>query len=234
MELLKKNSKIIDISKFIIQKPETDNLLKIYELIKEFIKKEQNESYLSFKFNENLWDTYSYCKNLEILKLLRNIILECKKMDSNLNIENILLSQKIHEAGFFEIKNKTLSDKKLLEFLGQEETFYVEKQLNECQNKINCNAYEIDNLKKENEILNSNINNEDRKAENLRMEHSNLSIRIESQSSDLNGLSSSISNLKSDFRHLENKIKELERRERERRERERREQERRERERRGS
>ena len=101
----------------------------------------------------------------------------------------------------------------------------MEKQLNECQNQIDHNANEIYKLKKENEILNANINNEDIKAENLRNDHSHLNRQLDLQESELSGISSSISTLESDFSRLERDISYLERRKREREEEERRQRE---------
>ena len=207
--ILKTKSKNINIEKYINQKPGTDDLFKIYELIKEIIEKEKLESYCLLKFNETIWSPYTQCQNIDILKLIRKIILECKIMDSNLNEDNILLSKKIHDIGFNEIKSGTLIDKKLLEFLGEEEAFYVEKQINGCQNQINHNAYEIHELKKENDSLKNKLSMLEQKLANLYSENERLKGRISSNERQISSLKSSLSSLQSDYSRLSSRVSNL-------------------------
>ena len=48
-------------------------------------------------------------------------------MEPDLNEDTILLTRRIHDIGYLEIKNGTLAGEKLLEFLGDEEIYYRDK-----------------------------------------------------------------------------------------------------------
>ena len=156
--IFKNEIKNIYIEAYIIQ--QNDDLSKIYELIKSIIEKEKESSYCSVKFNVNLWLPYSQCEVLDTLKFIRKIINECKKLEPELNEDGIDLTSKIHNVGFIEIKRGILTGEKLLQFLGEDEAFYVNKQINDCiqkninlQNQVNSQQVEIEQLKGINNTL---------------------------------------------------------------------------------
>ena len=159
--ILKNDSKYIDLEKFVVQQPQTDDLKKIYELVTTIVEKEKMNGYLSIKFNEKIWAPYALCETIDTLRLIRKIINECKIMDPSLNEDVIQLPKKIHDVGFIEIQRGTLTGDKLLEFLG-EEAFYNNKLINEgiqreinLQNQVNAQLVEIEKLK----VLNTNLQN---------------------------------------------------------------------------
>ena len=82
--IFKNEMKNIFIDSYIIQQ-QTDDLSKIYELIKEIIEKEKNNMYCSIKFSVNLWLPYSQTDKLDILKYIRKIINVCRSMEPELN-----------------------------------------------------------------------------------------------------------------------------------------------------
>ena len=210
--LLKIENKNIDIEKYIIQQKQTDDLSKIYELIKLIIEKELLNLHCSIKFNENIWLPYSQCENLDTLRFIRIIMLECKKMQPDLNEDVILLAKKIHDVGFNEIQNGILVDNKMLGFLGKEEAFYVDKQINGCQNQINNNAWEISQLKNENHALKNQLNNLGVKLVNLSNENASLKSSLSNAQSEIVRLRSTINHVSSTYGQLERRISSLERR----------------------
>ena len=158
--ILKNEGIVIDMQNYVIQQPQTDDLNKIFELIKEIIEKEKANGYLCIKFSEKIWEPYTKCDSIDTLRFIRRIMIECRLMDLSLNEDIIQLPKKIHEVGFMEIQKGTLTGDRLLQFLGIEESFYVNKQLNEglqreinLQNQVNSQAVEIEKLK----ILNNNL-----------------------------------------------------------------------------
>ena len=164
IHIFKIEMKNIFIESYIIQQPQEDDLEKIYELIKEIIEKEKENSYCFIKFNVNLWSPYSQTDKLDTLKFIRKIIFECKTMEPELNEDIIQLGKKIHDVGFSEIQRGILEGEKLLQFLGEDEAFYVNKQINECtqknlilQNQVNAQANEIQGLKNMNAALNNRL-----------------------------------------------------------------------------
>ena len=164
IHIFKNEMKNIFIESYIIQQEQTDDLEKIYELIKEIIEKEKENTYCFVKFNANLWLPYSQTDKLEILKFIRKIIFECKIMEPELNEDIIQLAKKIHDVGFSEIQRGILEGEKLLQFLGEDEAFYVNKQINDCiqknlilQNQVNTQANEIQGLKNMNSVLTNRI-----------------------------------------------------------------------------
>ena len=210
MHLTRKENQSIDIQKFITQKPGADDLSKIFELIKIIIGKERMAPYAALKFNENIWMPYSNSSNIDSLKFIRKILNECRIMEPYLNEDKLLLAKKIHDEGFIEIKQGVLVDNKLLQFLGEEEAFYVDKQINENKNQINLNSTEINKLIQENNILKSQVNTLEGQVKSLINENSNLKSQISSCRSEINSLNSSVNNLSSDYRDLKSRIRNLE------------------------
>lgn len=196
----------IMIEKYIVQQEKTDDLSKIYELIKAIIEKEKINLYCAVKFNADLWFPYSNCQVLDTLKFIRKIIHECKIMEPEISEDKIQLATKIHHVGFIEIQRGILTGEKLLQFLGEDEAFYVDKQINQCiqkniylQNLIDSQANEIKELRSENGNLKNQI-------ANLSSENSSLKSRINSLESGQNSLESKISSIESNYYSLESKV----------------------------
>lgn len=133
-------------------------------------------------------------------------MIEIKKMQPELNENIILLPKKIHDVGFSEIQRGILDNEKMLGFLGKEEAFYVDKQINECQFNINHNANEINNLKIQNENLKNELNKVNGKVVSLENENSSLKNMLNSLEKTVNDLKSELKSVKSDLNSLESKV----------------------------
>lgn len=204
--IFKAEKTFIMIEKYIVQQEQTDDLSKIYELIKAIIEKEKINLYCTVKFNVDLWFLYSNSQVLDTLKFIRKIINDCKTMEPEISEDKIQLATKIHHVGFIEIQRGILTGEKLLQFLGEDEAFYVDKQINQCiqkniylQNLIDSQANEIKNLRSENGNLKKEINN-------LSSENSSLKSRISSLESGQSHLESKISSIESNCNSIESKI----------------------------
>jgi hypothetical protein len=101
--IFKNEKKWIDIQNYIVQQ-QNDDLNKIYEIIQNIIQKELLNQHCSIKFNADLWSLYSNSQRLDDLHFLRKIIKECKKIQPEINDNAIQLTTKIHNIGFYEIK----------------------------------------------------------------------------------------------------------------------------------
>ena len=153
---------------------------------------------------------YSQCENLDTLKFIRKIIMECRQMDLEFNEDTIQLAKKIHDVGFIYIQRGILSGENLLAFLGEDEVFYVQKQINDLimknidlQNQINNQGIEINNLKTENHSLKNRVSSLENKVSSLQSQHSNLSSRVDRLDRKVSSLDSEISSVRSDVRSLE-------------------------------
>jgi len=209
MNIFRNENKSVNIESYITQNIKTDDLSKIYEQIKILIEKEKYNSFNLIKFNVNLWMPYSQCKNLDTLKLIRKIILECRQMDPELNEDTIQLSKKIHDVGFIYIQRGMLAGEKLIQFLGEDEAFYVQKQINELtmknielQNQVNNQGYEINNLKSENNSLKNRVSSLESNLSSLQNSYSSLSHDVSRLQSKVSSLDSEISSVRSDVRSL--------------------------------
>ena len=127
-------------------------------------------------------------------------------MEPEISEDKIQLATKIHHVGFIEIQRGILTGEKLLQFLGEDEAFYVDKQINQCiqkniylQNLIDSQANEIKELRSENGNLKNQI-------ANLSSENSSLKSRINSLESGQNSLESKISSIESNYYSLESKV----------------------------
>ena len=201
-DISKREKVKFSIEKFINQQPIDDDLLKIFDQIKIIIEKEQPYSHPSINFDVKIWTPYTQCQVLSTLRLIRKIISECKKMEPDLNEDTILLTRRIHDIGYLEIKNGTLAGEKLLEFLGDEEIYYRDKttydlyQKNvDFQNQLNNHANVINELNKQHANLVNIVNNLQKKVSDLTAQnasaHSRIS-KLETENSRIRGELSSI------------------------------------------
>ena len=203
INIFKNENKIISIESYINQNPQIDEMSKIYEQIKIFIEKEKHNSFCLIKFNILLWKPYIECENLDTLKFIRKSIKECKKIEPELDEDDINLSQIIHDVGFMYIQKEMLVGQKLLLFLGEDEAFYVQKQINNCikknidlQNQINDQAIEINNLKSENKDLKDEVRSLKSELNSLKEDHSDLNSKVNSIDIKVYGLDADISSLR--------------------------------------
>ena len=201
--IFKEEMKNIYIETYITQQTQSDDLSKIYELIKAIIEKEKASSYCSVKFNVNLWVPYSQCEVLDTLKFIRKIINECKKIEPELNEDGIDLTTKIHNVGFSEIQRGILTGEKLLQFLGEDEAFYVNKQINDLtqknvnlQNQVNSQQIEIEQLKGINSSLLNRVGALEGQVINLTSENSSINHRIHLLENEKSNLYMKIENMK--------------------------------------
>ena len=206
IHIFKIEMKNIFIESYIIQQPQEDDLEKIYELIKEIIEKEKENSYCFIKFNVNLWSPYSQTDKLDTLKFIRKIIFECKTMEPELNEDIIQLGKKIHDVGFSEIQRGILEGEKLLQFLGEDEAFYVNKQINECtqknlilQNQVNAQAM--------NAALNNRLGILEAQVMQLTDQTSAINGKLYNLEGEKNRLDVKIEGVKNEHNLLEKKVK---------------------------
>lgn len=130
------------------------------------------------------------------------------------------MTTKIHNAGFSEIKRGILTGEKLLQFLGEDETFYVNKQINDCiqkninlQNQVNSQQIEIEQLKGINNSLLNRVGALEGQVINLTSENASINQRITFLDNERNKLMIKMNEtkdkMKYEIENLRKKMKEL-------------------------
>ena len=202
-----KNKKVsIDFSHYFVHKLNSDNIEQIYKLICIIIEKERIKNYKTVNFKISIWEPYSNIKDLNVLRYIRKIILQCYIMDKSLTEKDIDLARKIHDVGFLYIRQGKLVGDKLLEFLGVEEAFYVEGQINDIietnkyqQKQLDEHLLSINYLKEENIALKRRVSSCESDVSDLRSENNRLKNRV-------SGLEDDVSTLYSRVRSLESSV----------------------------
>ena len=202
-----KNKKVsIDFSHYFVHKLNSDNIEQIYKLICIIIEKERIKNYKTVNFKISIWEPYSNIKDLNVLRYIRKIILQCYIMDKSLTERDIDLARKIHDVGFLYIRQGKLVGDKLLEFLGVEEAFYVEGQINDIietnkyqQKQLDEHLLSINYLKEENIALKRRVSSCESDVSDLRSENNRLKNRV-------SGLEDDVSTLYSRVRSLESSV----------------------------
>ena len=202
-----KNKKVsIDFSHYFVHKLNSDNIEQIYKLICIIIEKERIKNYKTVNFKISIWEPYSNIKDLNVLRYIRKIILQCYIMDKSLTERDIDLARKIHDVGFLYIRQGKLVGDKLLEFLGVEEAFYVEGQINDIietnkyqQKQLDEHLISINYLKEENIALKRRVSSCESDVSDLRSENNRLKNRV-------SGLEDDVSTLYSRVRSLESSV----------------------------
>ena len=205
-----KNKKTsVEFKKYFTPDIDTDNLEQIYDLLRVLIEKEIAKGYKTVNLSIYIWEPYSNIQNLNILRLLRKIILECYKMDTTLTEMDIDLARKIHDVGFIYIRQGKLLGDKLLEFLGVEEAFYVEGQINSIiatnkhqQQQLDAHLKTIKYLSEENVALKTRVTGCEAEISYLKSENAHLSSRVSSLEGDVSSLWSRVKGLESDVSSL--------------------------------
>ena len=207
--ICKKENTFINLEKY-ISKSRNDELSKIKELISIIINKEKSYMYNSIKFDIKIWIPYLEGDDLDNLKMIKKIIIICKEVDNSLDEENINLGVKIHNIGFDLIKKGKLNGEKLILFLGEDEAFYLEKKNKKLENEndllkqknIDLND-KVGNLLKENKILKNKVNILESNIENLDKKMNN---KIEELNGENVNLKNKIKKLENYFSSLEKKV----------------------------
>ena len=113
-------------------------------------------------------------------------------MEPQLDEQKIQLPKKIHYAGFSEIQDGKLYGEKLLQFLGEDESFYINDRVNQCiqvnarmQNKVDAQEIQIRNLEERKRQLENDVTS-------LTHENSRLKSRIKSLEDDIDRLETEI------------------------------------------
>ena len=205
-----KNKKTsVEFKKYFTPDIDTDNLEQIYDLLRVLMEKEIAKGYKTVNLSIYIWEPYSNIQNLNILRLLRKIILECYKMDTTLTEMDIDLARKIHDVGFIYIRQGKLLGDKLLEFLGVEEAFYVEGQINSIiatnkhqQQQLDAHLKTIKYLSEENVALKTRVTGCEAEISYLKSENAHLSSRVSSLEGDVSSLWSRVKGLESDVSSL--------------------------------
>ena len=202
----------VDISKYFKPEINSDNLEEIYKLIKVIIANESKKNYRTINFKIDIWKPYSNLQNLDALRFIRKIIIECYKMDKTLTERTLDLGRKIHDVGFLYIRQGKLTGDKLLEFLGIEEAFYVEGQINDIietnkyqQRQLDEHLANINYLLKENEALKRRVSDCETEINNLKIENAELRARMSSLESEVSSLFSKVRSLESDVTYIRNR-----------------------------
>jgi len=127
-------------------------------------------------------------------------------MDKSLTEKDIDLARKIHDVGFLYIREGRLKGDKLLEFLGFEEDFYVEGQINDIietnkyqQKQLDEHLASINYLKNENAALKKRVSDMEYEISDLKDENARLRNRISSLESDVSNLYSRCRSIQADI-----------------------------------
>ena len=205
----KKEKTEVDFSKYFDAKINTDNIEQIYKLICQIIEEERLSNYNTIKFKTSIWEPYSNVKNLIVLRYIRKIIIQCYIMDITVNEAQIDLGRKIHDVGFLYIRQGKLTGDKLLEFLGFEEAFYVEGQIDDIietnkdqQRQLDEHLKNIKYLYDENNKMKARVSNCENNISRLWEENNRLVNRVNGLSSDVSSLRSRVSSLERDVNSL--------------------------------
>ena len=210
IHLFVKNKKVsVDFIKYFEADIHNDNIEQIYKLICTVIEKERQKNYRTIDFKIGIWEPYSRVKDLNILRYIRKIILQCYIMDKSLTERDIQLDKKIHDVGFLYIRQGKLVGDKLLEFLGVEEAFYVEGQINDIietnkyqQKQLDEHLKSINYLKDENYALKKRVSNCESDVSDLRSENNRLKNRVSGLEDDVSTLYSRVRSLESQVSYL--------------------------------
>ena len=97
-------------------------------------KKEENK--IDIIDEESIIDQSLNSIDSSVNKKKKNMTFLNKKRKPDLNEDTILLTRRIHDIGYLEIKNGTLAGEKLLEFLGDEEIYYRDKTTYDLYQKM--------------------------------------------------------------------------------------------------
>ena len=130
-------------------------------------------------------------------------------MDKDLTEKDIQLGKKIHDVGFQYIRDGRLTGEKLLYFLGIEEAFYVEGQINDIiatniyqQKQLDEHLISINYLKEENLALKVRVSNCENEIVRLKSENAELKSRVSSIERDVSNLYSRVRSCESDISSL--------------------------------
>ena len=199
----------IDISHYFVARPGSDNLEEIYKLISAIIQSERMKNYRTIDFKIGIWEPYSQLQNLTSLRLVRKIIIELSIMDSTLTETDLNLPKKIHDCGLLYIRTGKLVGDQLLSFLGFEEAFYVDGQINSIIETLKLQQKQLDDhlrtinfLVDENNKLKGRVNVLENDVSFLKRENSNLQSRVGTLESRVSSLRSDVSSLESQVNSL--------------------------------
>ncbi len=199
----------IDISHYFVARPGSDNLEEIYKLISAIIQSERMKNYRTIDFKIGIWEPYSQLQNLTSLRLVRKIIIELSIMDSTLTETDLNLPKKIHDCGLLYIRTGKLAGDQLLSFLGFEEAFYVDGQINSIIETLKLQQKQLDDhlrtinfLVDENNKLKGRVNVLENDVSFLKRENSNLQSRVGTLESRVSSLRSDVSSLESQVNSL--------------------------------
>ena len=207
VKLCKIERKSINISQYITTDI-NDNIQKIKELVSFISEKEKMHSYIFVYFDIIVWKFYYIFKDLDKLKIIRDII-EINNIKFNYNnINNVNendneydkslfeIQKLIHDLGLDMIKKKELKDEKLLLFLGEEETLYnklkirnLENENNNLKNLLNNLTNKVYDLENENQTMKRQINSSE-------ISIYNLGVNLNKLNNNLNELKSQVEGLK--------------------------------------
>ena len=96
----------------------TDNLEKIIKEIEKIIKYEMSKENIFISFDEEFWKIYIKLSNdLKSLIKIKQVIIICSEVENKLKRDNMELINKIHSIGLKSIKNITLKNEDLIEFI---------------------------------------------------------------------------------------------------------------------
>ena len=119
----------------------SDNLIMLQKDIELLIKKQEKVGYKLIIFDQNFWSFYlnNYKKDFKSLRLIEQIIIKYKRIDNNINVEEI--SKMIHETEIKKIKSGELKNEKLLDFFFN---YYI--KFNENNNNIYFPLFYVDGI----------------------------------------------------------------------------------------
>lgn len=199
----------IEFTNYFTPREDSDNLEEIYNLFIEIIEKEKKVNFKTFNFPMNIWKPYSLSQDLDYLRLIRKTIIKLTEMDETLDENTIGLGKKIHKVGFQYIRMGKLKGDRLLEFLGFEESFFVEgeiKSINETneyqQSQLDYHAQNINELHNKTKRLQERLDICNSEISFLKAENNNLKSRVHVLEKDVNNLYSRVKDCENDIDNL--------------------------------
>ena len=143
----KEKPKII-MSSLKVNPKKTDDIVEIINEIKKIINYEGQSEIMFISFDNEFWLKYiEFNDDIKKLSWINQAIILCANVDKGLKIDNKILIEKIHKVGLESIKNGTLKNEQLLDFINIDLYFIQSKYANKNSRPLDVvNALDFDTM----------------------------------------------------------------------------------------